>query len=237
MIEFAYNNSVHSSSGYSPFYLCYGRHPVSPATLLSQVESKNEAADSFLRQLDEDMVQAVENLKRAQDKQKRYADKKRRELELNVGDEVLLSTRNLPVQVAAGGSRKLGPLYCGPFTVLEKLTSAYRLRLPPHMKVHPVFHVSQLKLYRKPEDSSRRYEKPDPIMTETGEEYEVEEILNHRKRRRGKKTIIEYLICWKGYPAHEMTWEPEENVENALDKVAEYYSRIEGNASLKEGRM
>ena len=49
MIEFAYNNSIHSSSGYTPFYLCYGRHPVSPATLLSQVESKNEAADSFLR--------------------------------------------------------------------------------------------------------------------------------------------------------------------------------------------
>ena len=237
MIEFAYNNSIHTSSGYTPFYLCYGRHPVSPATLLSQVESKNEAADSFLRQLEEDMAQAMENLRRAQEKQKRYADKRRRELELSVGDQVLLSTRNLPVQVAVGGSRKLGPLYCGPFTVLEKLTSAYRLDLPPHMKVHPVFHVSQLKLYRKPEDVTRRYEKPDPIITDTGAEYEVEEIINHRKRRRGKKTIIEYLICWKGYPAHEMTWEPEENVVNAPEKIAEYYGRIEGNTSLKEGRM
>ena len=33
MVEFAYNNSVHSSSGYTPFYLCYGRHPVSPCTV------------------------------------------------------------------------------------------------------------------------------------------------------------------------------------------------------------
>ena len=56
---------------------------------------------------------------------------------------------------------------------------------------------------------TRRYEKPDPIITDTGAKYEVEEIINHRKRRRGKKTIIEYLICWKGCPAHEMTWEPE----------------------------
>ena len=64
-------------------------------------------------------------------REKNYADKKRRELELQVGDEVLLSTRNLPVQVAAGGSRKLGPLYCGAFTILEKLTSAYKLDLPP----------------------------------------------------------------------------------------------------------
>ena len=49
--------------------------------------------------------------------------------------------------------------------------------------------------------------------------------------------IIEYLISWKGYLVHEMTWEPTENVENAPDKIAEYYDRIEGNASLKEGRM
>ena len=47
------------------------------------------------------------------------------------------------------------------------------------------------------------------------EEYEVEEVINHRKRRCGRTTKIEYLILWKGYPEHEMTWEPEENVANA----------------------
>ena len=82
MIEFAYNNSIHSSSGYSPFNLCYSRHLVSPVNLLSQVESKNEAANSFLHQLEEDVAQALENLKRAQERQKTYANKKRRELEL-----------------------------------------------------------------------------------------------------------------------------------------------------------
>ena len=35
MMEFAYNNSVHSSSGYTPFYLFYGRHLVSPVNLAS----------------------------------------------------------------------------------------------------------------------------------------------------------------------------------------------------------
>ena len=231
MIEFAYNNAVHSSSGFTPFYLCYGRHPVSPVNLLSQVESKNEAADSFLRQMEEDVAQAISNLKRAQDKQKSYADKRRRELEFQVGDQVLLATKNLPLQVAAGGSRKLGPLYCGPFTVLEKYTAAYRLQLPPHMRIHPVFHVSQLKLYKKPTNEERTYQKPDPVLTDAGvEEYEVEEIINHRKRRRGKTTTKEYLILWKGYPAHDMTWEPEDNVANAPEKIAEYFGRVEGNA-------
>ena len=104
-----------------------------------------------------------------------------------MGEEVLLSTRNLPVQGATRVSQKLGPLYCGLFTVLEKLTSAYRLDVPPHMHVHPMSHVSQLKLYRKSEDIMGTYQKHDPVMTSTGEEeFEVEEIINHRKCRRGK---------------------------------------------------
>ena len=99
MVEFAYNNSLHGSSGYTPFYLCYGRHSVSPVNLLSQVEAKNEAADSFLKLLEEDVALAIRNLKRAQEKQKGYADRRRREQEFEVGDQVLLSTRNPPMQV------------------------------------------------------------------------------------------------------------------------------------------
>ena len=151
---------------------------------------------------------------------------------------MLLSTRNLPVSVAAGGSRKSGPLYCGPFRVLEKLIAAYRLELPPHIQIHLVFHVSELKLYRKPKSKERKYSKPNPSVTPEGtEEYEVEEIVRHRKRRRGRQTKIEYLVFWKGYPTHEATWEPEENVKNAPEKVEEYYRRVEGNMVLKEGNV
>ena len=122
--------------------------------------------------------------------------------------------------------------------MLEKLTASYRLDLPPHMKIHPVFHVSQLKLYRRPEYQSKWYEKPDPIVTAEGaEEYQADEVVNHGKRCRGRTTKIEYLVFWKGYPTHEMTWEPEENLANVQEKVADYYRRIEGNASLKVGSM
>ena len=122
--------------------------------------------------------------------------------------------------------------------MVEKLTAAYKLDLPPHMKIHPMFHVSQLKLYRKPEYKRRKYSKRDPIVTPDGtEEYEVEEVVNHWKRRRGRTTKIAYLIFWKGYPAHEVTWEPEENLVNAPEKLVENYKRIEGNASLKVGSM
>ena len=150
-----------------------------------------------------------------------------------MGDQVLLSTRNLPVQVAAGGSKKLGPLYCGSFIVLEKYMAAYKLKLPPHMKIHPTFYISQLKLYKNPTNEDKTYQKPDPIMTAAGdEEYEVEEIINHRTRHHGRHVVREYLILWKGYPAHEMTWELEDNIANAPEKIAEYFGRVEGNVGL-----
>ena len=114
------------------------------------------------------MAQALQNLRRAQDRQKEYADRRRRDVEFQVGDEVLLSTKTLPVRVAARGSQKLGPLYCGPFRILEKYTVAYRLELPQHMQIHPVFHISQLKLYRKPMNEAQIYQKPDHIVTDVG---------------------------------------------------------------------
>ena len=157
-------------------------------------------------------------------------------MEFQVGDEVLLSTRTLPVVGVAGGSSKLSPLYCGPFAVLEKYRTSYKLNLPPHMRIHPVFHISQLKLYRRPADDSRTYEKPGPVIVNEEEEFEVDEIINHRKRKRGRKfNKTEYLVVWKGYPVYDSTWEPEENLANAPEKISEYYSRVEGNTSHKEG--
>ena len=111
-------------------------------------------------------------------------------MEFQVGDEVLLATKTLLVVVATGGSSKLGPLYCGPFEVVEKYRTAYKLNLPPQMKMHPVFHVSQLKLYRRPTDVARPYEKPRlVIVDEEIAKFEVDEIINHRKRKRGKKKL------------------------------------------------
>ena len=101
------------------------------------------------------------------------------------------------------------------------------------MKIHPTFHVSQLKLYKKPTNEDKTYQKPDPILIAASEEeYEVEEIINHRTRRRGRHVVREYLILWKGYPAHEMTWEPKDNVANTPEKIAEYFGRVKGKAGL-----
>jgi hypothetical protein len=73
----------------------------------------------------------------------RHANAARRPLTFQPGDRAWLSTRHLPVRL---GARKLLAKWAGPYEIVESVgAAAYRLSLPPAWRVHPVFHVSQLK--------------------------------------------------------------------------------------------
>jgi hypothetical protein len=84
--------------------------------------------------------------------------------------------------------------------------------------VHPVCHVSLLELYKS---DGRIRPPPAPTELEGALEYEVETIFKHRTTVR-KRSKISYLIQWKGYGPEYISWEPEANVANAPEKVAEY---------------
>ena len=66
-------------------------------------------------------------------------------MKFKVGDQVLLSTANIRNQ---GRAPKLAPRFIGPFSVCRVVSDvAYELKLPPTMKIHPVFHISKLRQY------------------------------------------------------------------------------------------
>ena len=88
---------------------------------------------------------------------------------------------------------------------------AYRLDLPPTWRIHPVFHVSNLKRFHRSEEFEREERPPSPIVVDGEEEYEVEAILKHK----GKSARRLYLVMWKGYPITEASWEPESHLQNA----------------------
>ena len=70
----------------------------------------------------------------------RSADRHRRDMELQEGQQVWLSTKHLPLKSA---SRKLSALWAGPYRVTGRVGAvAYRLELPVDWKIHNVFHVS-----------------------------------------------------------------------------------------------
>ena len=215
--EFAINNATQESTGYSPFYLTYGYHPLTPASVYTL--SKVPAANELHTQLCNDLKQAKLHLEAAQTRQKYYHDSTRRVLEFAEGDRVLLSTKH--VGLYCTGSPKLLPRYIGPFKVLKRIGElAYRLELPPVMKIHNVFHVTRLRRFY---DDGRIQPPPLPTVVDGELEYEVEKIYAHRDVRVGKSIRREFLVRWKGYDVEHDEYVPEANLGNALGKLREYW--------------
>ena len=85
----------------------------------------------------------------AQDKQKENADKHGRanHYVFKINDEVLLSTKGLPPRLVSMVAKKLQPRFIGPFKVVAKFGSSYKLDIPSSFKLHPTFYVGRLKPY------------------------------------------------------------------------------------------
>ena len=219
LAEFAYNNSVHASTHQTPFFASYGYHPSSVSTVVPRAaKSTNPAADSLLKSLCDIQAQLARDLADASATQARFYDKKVKcAPDWKEGDQVWLLRRNIKT---ARPCNKLDHKRLGPFTIEKKIgKAAYRLKLPPTMRIHPVFHVSLLEPVR-PNDIPGRIQDPSPpIIIDDYEEYEVEEVLDSRFRRRK----LQYYVHWRGYPVSARTWEPCENLANAQDLVDEFH--------------
>ena len=99
-------------------------------------------------------------------------------------------------------SAKLSPKRYGPFKIEDVLGPVtYKLHLPPTWKIHPVFHESLITPYKETEEHGPNYSPENPTIVGDSEEYEVDQILNIRKRR----NKYQYLVKWKEYTEAENT--------------------------------
>eukprot|EP00877_Chromochloris_zofingiensis_P011940 jgi/Chrzof1/69/Cz01g02140.t1 len=206
--EFAINNAWQESVQNTPFFLNYGQHPLTPASM--RVDVRCPGAAEYTIGIQAALATAKKLLEAAQQRQKAFADQHRREEVFEINEKVLLNTKNLNIR--AVGSRKLWPKYIGPFPILEKIGKvAYKLELPSTMQVHPIFHVSLLKRYR----DDGNHHPPPPEVVDGADEYEVEKILGHKEVKVGRGKVRKYLVKWHGYGPEENTWEPERNLKNS----------------------
>ena len=126
-------------------------------------------------------------------------------LKLQPYKQLSISTRNL----------KLSTRYYDPFQVVQKLAKvAYKLNLPPHSWIHPVFHVSLLKKHIG-EGKVVQATLPNVNMEENGKFPILHAILDRRVRKRKEKV----LIHWQGLSPAEATWEEQQLLKNQFTEL------------------
>jgi hypothetical protein len=97
---------------------------------------------------------------------------------INIGDKVWLFHYNLKTNHPYN---KLNFRHLGPFWVIKQINDvAFRLELPPLIKIHHVFHISLLEPYKESSISCTFWISLPLIEIEGEEEFEVSEILDSR---------------------------------------------------------
>jgi hypothetical protein len=120
------------------------------------------------------------------------------------------------------------PRYLGPFKVIKLIgKAAVKLSLPPSWHIHPVFHVSLIKVWKgadTPEVST--------VEVEGLPEYQVDTILSHKVQSRGRgRSVTLFLVKWKDFGDEHNSWEPESAL-TAADglyenlKLTEYWQSL-----------
>lgn len=156
LVEFAYNNSYHSTIGMAPYEALYGR-PCRTPVCWAEPEDSLLLGPELVRETTEKVVMIRDRVRTAQSRQKSYADKRRRPLEFEVGDLVMLKVSPMKGVRRFGKRGKLAPRFVRPFSITERIGAvSYRLALPESMPgVHDVFHVSMLRKHIRDEDQPR----------------------------------------------------------------------------------
>ncbi|KAM1417666.1 hypothetical protein PS1_021373 [Malus domestica] len=219
LMEFAYNNSFHSSIGMSPFEALYGRAFRTPLCW-SEVGERVLEGPEIVDETTQNVQVIKSNLKAAQDRQKSLADRHTTDRVYDVGNLVFLKLSPWRGVVRFEKRGKLSPRYIGPYEITERIGEvAYRLELPPELsKIHNVFHVPMLRHYVS--DHSLVIP-PQPLEINPDLTYDEEPmtILDWKDNVLRNKTMSLVKVLWSNHSVEEATWETK-------DRMKEMYPRL-----------
>jgi hypothetical protein len=148
--EFAYNDSPNRSTGKSPFQILYGMQPrgVSELRDLEQSDTKSVGVEDFAVEMQKHHSQIRGQLQSYSQEYKHRVDQHHRELQFEVGDQVLAHLRK--ERFPRGTYKKLKMKKIGPCKILRKFDEkAYEIELPDDVGISPIFNMSDLYPYRK----------------------------------------------------------------------------------------
>lgn len=145
----AYNTSVHSSTGFTPFYLMFGRQAKLPIDVAyGNPTPESDSVSQYAATMKDSLEQAYRRVREQSGKsakrQKELYDQKVHGKACEVGDLVWLHSPAVP----RGQSRKLHCPWVGPFEVVKRLSDVvYRIRdtRPRRRRTRVVVHFDRLK--------------------------------------------------------------------------------------------
>ena len=113
-------------------------------------KGKFKKVEEFAMRIKEVHEEVKMALRKSQEEMKKYANRKRSEIaEYQIGDWVLLSTKDLKYQMKGRQSEKLMEQFVGPYQVKGIiLTNTIELDLPSTIKIHLVVNISRVCRYR-----------------------------------------------------------------------------------------
>ena len=134
------------------FFANFGWHPRSAVDFLLPADMPNGSEISafhWIKKQREIIQMARECMISAQARQSFYTDQHRRDVEFQVGEDVLVHRDFLCDDITRGQPyQKLRLVWMGPFKIAQKVSSTVlKLSLPPGCRAHPVCNVSTLKQY------------------------------------------------------------------------------------------
>lgn len=151
-VTFAHNTAVQRTTGYSPFYLVYGRSPtftIDAAFLTAPTNTSASIPEQFVSRLEECRDRARFNTEVSQLDRKQRCDLSRRDVSFRPGDEVLLWT---PIRTP-GLCEKFESRFLGPY-IIDEQTSPVNYRVTPvevssdhRCRGSEIVHVSRLKRF------------------------------------------------------------------------------------------
>jgi hypothetical protein len=219
--EFCYNNTKSETLGIMPFYANYGYH-LRFQPDLSTAKSPTPNMLDYVASLNNLHNQLHAEIQWAQVEQAEQAKKKRKpDPILEKGDKVWLKRKFIKT---TRPSNKLDDKLLGPYAILEKIgTKAYKLELPPSMKIHPVFHLSLLEPTTIKYSPIPGHTKPPPpaIIIDGQQEWEVKEIIDSHYYRKQ----LQYKVKWKGFHDEDKTWYPSSNFDNSPEAIKDFHQK------------
>jgi hypothetical protein len=138
-------------------------------------------------------------------------------VDFQVGDQVYVSTKTWNMDRP---SRKLDQQMAGPYAILEQVGNAFRIDLPPSIKIHPVISTDKLRKAANDPLPGQLQELGLPIIVNGQDEWDVEEVLASR----GYYGKLQYRVKWASSEP-DPTWYPASDFIGCPHKLKEFHDQ------------